>query len=46
MGWSRSYSARNYVRTALWIVPLLTLVVEQVVIRIIAKLDAHVAWVP
>ncbi|MGH7117466.1 MAG: DUF2254 domain-containing protein [Acetobacteraceae bacterium] len=33
-------------RTALWIVPLLTLMVEQVVIRIVASVDAHVAWVP
>jgi uncharacterized membrane protein len=46
MGWNRWYAARSYVRTALWIVPLLTLVVEQVVIRIAASVDAQVAWVP
>jgi hypothetical protein len=46
MGWNRWYAARSYVRTALWIVPLLTLVVEQVVIRIAANVDVQVAWVP
>ena len=46
MGWNRWYAARSYVRTALWIVPLLALVMEQVVIRIAAHIDAHVNWVP
>jgi uncharacterized membrane protein len=46
MGWNRWYAARSYIRTALWIVPLLTLVVEQIVIRIVAGVDAQVAWVP
>src|SRR3954471_23549914 len=46
MGWNRWYAARSYVRTALWIVPLLALVMEQVLIRIIARVDTHVAWVP
>src|SRR3954451_2024244 len=46
MVWNRWYAARSYVRTALWIVPLLTLVIEQVFIRIVARLDTHVAWVP
>jgi uncharacterized membrane protein len=34
------------VRTALWIVPLLALVMEEVAIRIVASVDAHVSWVP
>ena len=46
MGWNRWYASRSYVRTAIWIVPLLTLVVEQIVIRIVANIDAPVAWVP
>jgi uncharacterized membrane protein len=46
MGWNRWYAARSYVRTALWIVPLLALVGEQVVIRIVASIDTRVAWVP
>jgi len=46
MGWNRWYAARSYVRTALWIVPLLTLVLEQVTIRIVAAIDHHVDWVP
>ncbi len=46
MGWNRWYAARSYVRTALWIVPLLTLVVEQIVIRIVSKVDTEVDWVP
>jgi uncharacterized membrane protein len=46
MGWNRWYATRSYVRTALWIVPLLALVMEQIVIRIAARVDAHVSWVP
>lgn len=46
MGWNRWYATRSYVRTALWIVPLLALVMEQIVIRIAARVDAHVIWVP
>jgi uncharacterized membrane protein len=46
MGWNRWYAARSYVRTALWIVPLLALVMEQVAIRIVAGVDARVSWVP
>ena len=46
MGWNRWYAARSYVRTALWIVPLIALVIEQVVIRLIMLVDVHVNWVP
>ena len=46
MGWNRWYTARSYVRTALWIVPLFALVIEQVCIRLIMLIDTHVNWVP
>ena len=46
MGWNRWYTARSYVRTSLWIVPLLALVLEQITIRIVASIDYRVDWVP
>ena len=46
MVWNRWYAARSYVRTALWIVPLLALVMEQVFIHIAASVDAEVVWIP
>jgi hypothetical protein len=33
MGWNRWYAAKSYLRSALWIVPLIALVIEQAAIR-------------
>ena len=46
MGWNRWYAARSYVRTSLWIVPLLALVLEQITIRIVASIGDRADWVP
>ena len=46
MGWNRWYAARSYVRTSLWIVPLLALVLEQLTIRIVASIGDRADWVP
>jgi uncharacterized membrane protein len=42
MGWNRWYAARSYVRTALWMVPLAALMLEQLTIRIVASIDDRV----
>jgi uncharacterized membrane protein len=42
MGWNRWYVARSYVRTALWMVPLVALMLEQLTIRIVASIDDRV----
>jgi uncharacterized membrane protein len=39
MGWNRWYAARSYLRSALWIVPLIALLLEQVAIRVTAAVD-------
>lgn len=40
MAWNRRYSAISYVKSALWIVPLLALVTEMVTKRLVEHLGA------
>jgi uncharacterized membrane protein len=46
MTWNRWYAARSYLSSALWIVPLVALVLENVVIRLMFALHAWLDWVP
>jgi uncharacterized membrane protein len=46
MGWNRWYATKSYLRSALWIVPLIALVIEQAAIRGLSTIDAHFHWVP
>jgi hypothetical protein len=46
MKWSSWYVTKSYFRSALWIVPLLSLVAEQVTIRAVGVLDIPDAWLP
>jgi uncharacterized membrane protein len=46
MDWNRWYAARSYLRSTLWLVPLIALVVEQVAIRLVAGIDRYFYWVP
>lgn len=46
MRWNRWYATRSYIRTALWIVPLLALILEQITIRVVAAIDYRVDWIP
>jgi uncharacterized membrane protein len=46
MGWNRRYAIRSYLRSSLWIVPLLAVVVEQLGIRFVATVGRHFNWVP
>jgi uncharacterized membrane protein len=47
MGWNRWYTAKSYLRSALWIVPLVALVLENVTIRLVFGLQHHleqISW--
>jgi uncharacterized membrane protein len=46
MGWNRWYATKSYLRSSLWIVPLISLVFEQLAIRGVAALDSQLRWVP
>lgn len=46
MKWNRWYALKSYLSSALWIVPLLALVVENVVIRLVYALHSWFDWIP
>jgi uncharacterized membrane protein len=46
MGWNRWYVAGSYLRSALWVVPLIALVLEQVIIRVLTRFDLYLGLVP
>jgi uncharacterized membrane protein len=46
MIWNRWYAARSYLSSALWIVPLVALVLENVAIRLVFALHSWLDWVP
>jgi uncharacterized membrane protein len=46
MGWNRWYAARSYLRSALWIAPLIALVLEQLAIRVVSAIETSSTWVP
>ena len=44
--WNRWYAFASYVRSSLWIVPFIALLLEQIAFRVIYTLDARITWVP
>jgi uncharacterized membrane protein len=46
MKWNRRYVIRSYLSSALWIVPLVALLAENVVIRAAFRLRSWLEWVP
>ncbi|HEY8277653.1 MAG TPA: DUF2254 domain-containing protein [Methyloceanibacter sp.] len=46
MTWNRWYAFRSYLRTSLWIVPFIALLLEQVTFRALYALDARIEWIP
>ncbi|MGH6882438.1 MAG: DUF2254 family protein, partial [Hypericibacter sp.] len=46
MPWNRWYSFRSYVRSSLWIVPFVALLLYVVIIRLVHLIDAWISWVP
>ena len=46
MHWNRWYAAKSYLRSAVWTVPLIALLLEQVAIRVVSAIDSFLDWVP
>jgi uncharacterized membrane protein len=46
MAWNRWYALRSYLKSSLWIVPFIALLLEQVIFRIVYALDARFTWIP
>jgi uncharacterized membrane protein len=46
MGWNRWYATKSYLRSSLWIAPLIALVLELIAIRGVSAIDAYLHWVP
>lgn len=46
MNWNRWYATKSYLRSALSIVPLAALVLEQIAIRAVFLIEASTSWVP
>ncbi len=46
MQWNRWYSIRSYLRSSLWVVPLVAFLTYLVLVRVIDVLDAWLSWAP
>jgi uncharacterized membrane protein len=46
MAWNRWYTFRSYLKSSLWVVPVIALLLEQVIFRIVYALDAKLTWIP
>ncbi|HTO67667.1 MAG TPA: DUF2254 domain-containing protein [Bradyrhizobium sp.] len=46
MLWNQWYSLKSYVRSSLWIVPFIALLLYLVAIRLIYAIDTWIAWTP
>ncbi|HET6605932.1 MAG TPA: DUF2254 domain-containing protein [Rhodopila sp.] len=46
MGWNRWYTTKSYLSSALWIVPLIAVALENVTIRFVFWLQGWLDWVP
>jgi uncharacterized membrane protein len=46
MNWNQWYSLRSYVRSSLWIVPFIALLLYQVAIHVATAIDRWTVWVP
>ncbi len=44
--WSQWYALRSYLRSSLWVVPLIALLFEQVALQAVFAVDARVDWIP
>lgn len=44
MNWNRWYQALSYVRSSLWVVPVIAMVIQQVTIRVLDRLDPLLSW--
>jgi uncharacterized membrane protein len=44
--WNRWYAIRSYVRSSLWIVPFVAILLEQITLRVAIAVDKQLNWVP
>ncbi|HEX7374649.1 MAG TPA: DUF2254 domain-containing protein [Steroidobacteraceae bacterium] len=44
LAWNRAYRTVSYLRSTLWVVPLVAILLELVVIRLLHTVDHYVAW--
>ena len=44
LGWNRIYRAISYLRSTLWVVPILAVIVERIAYRVLHFLDQWVTW--
>ena len=44
LGWNRIYRATSYLRSALWVVPILAVIAERITYRVLHFLDQWVTW--
>ena len=44
MTWNRRYQLKSYLRSALWFIPLVALLLEQVFWALVRTLDHRFAW--
>jgi uncharacterized membrane protein len=44
VGWNRSYRIRSYLRSSLWVIPIVAVVVEQIAAALIHAVDARTSW--
>jgi len=44
MNWNRWYQTWSYIRSSLWIVPVVAMVIQQVAIRVLDRLDPLIGW--
>ena len=46
MTWNRWYAVRSYVRSSLWVVPFVAILLEQIALRLAIAIDSRLNWVP
>src|SRR5579859_196950 len=46
MGWNRWYALKSYLRSTLWLMPLVALALEQIAIRLVSAIDPYFYWIP
>jgi uncharacterized membrane protein len=44
MNWKRIYSLRSYIRTSLWVVPLIAIPLELIATRLLHSVDGWLSW--
>jgi uncharacterized membrane protein len=46
MTWNRWYAIRSYIRSSLWVVPFIAVLLEQIALHVAIAVDSRLNWVP